>query len=238
MSIKISVQGEKPVPWGCNEWDWRRVVAKQARQVRSQIQGTISTNAQFSVALIFLIGEDYIGRTDLDNLAKPVLDTLFQIRNAQVKDPSLTGALFDVDDDQVFKLNLEKRLVSSEEEQGVEISIVWEQGEGAEATFVLRNIKGEELMGLKTQGVYELVRDVLKTFTEPYGEDVIEDVCLAIEENSEWRQRYEELSVELRAWVVNNWIGQYTKQITGMKTLREVVAKRSKLIKFHTKLGS
>ena len=91
-------------------------------------------------------------------------------------------------------------------------------------------------MGRKTEGVYQLVRDVLETFSEPYGEDIIEDVCLAIEESPQLKQRYDELSAELRAGVVNNWIGRYTKQITGLQTLREVEAKRCHLIKFYTKL--
>jgi len=53
-----------------------------------------------------------------------MLDTLFQTRNAQVKDLSLTGALFNVDDDRVFKLILEKRLVSTGAEEGVDIKVV------------------------------------------------------------------------------------------------------------------
>ena len=91
-------------------------------------------------------------------------------------------------------------------------------------------------MPRKTEGVRILVQDVLKTFTEPYSEDVIDDVCWAIEHNPEWRSRYYELSEELTDWVVNNWIGQYTKELTGLNTLREVSAKRSKLIKSYTKL--
>lgn len=92
-------------------------------------------------------------------------------------------------------------------------------------------------MPKKTEGVYLLVEDVLRTFSEPYGEDIIEDVCLAIENNPDWRRRYNELSEELRHWVVNNWIGQYTKAITGLRSLREVDAKRSNLITAYTKLS-
>jgi hypothetical protein len=70
-----------------------------------------------------------------------------------------------------------------------------------------------------------------------YEEDVIEDVFLAIEQDSLLRQRYDELSAELRPQVVNNWIGQYTKQMVGMESIRQVNASRSKLIKSYTKLG-
>lgn len=92
-------------------------------------------------------------------------------------------------------------------------------------------------MPKKTEGVYELVQDVLSTFREPYGEDIIEEVCLAIENNPDWQKRYSELSDELRHWVVNNWIGQYTKQLTGLRTIREVDAKRSHIITAYTKLA-
>lgn len=90
----------------------------------------------------------------------------------------------------------------------------------------------------KTQGVYELVSEVLETFSEPYGENIIEDVCLAIENRSSWLKQYDVLKVELSKDVVNNWIGRYTKQITGLKTVLEVDAKRSKIIGAYTKLRS
>jgi len=92
-------------------------------------------------------------------------------------------------------------------------------------------------MAKKTEGVYQLVQDVLSSISEPYGEDIIEDVCLAIERDTDWRQRYQELGADLSLWVVNNWIGQYTKQLTGLKSIRQVEAKRSHIIKSYTKLS-
>jgi negative regulator of sigma E activity len=91
-------------------------------------------------------------------------------------------------------------------------------------------------MKKKTQGVYEFVQDVLRTLDEPYGEDITEDVFLAIEENPQWKQRYDDLGAELHSTVVNNWIGRYTKAIAGMETIKQVDAKRSKLITSYTKL--
>lgn len=68
----------------------------------------------------------HIVRADLDNLAKPVLDTFFRSHYPQVKDPNLTGALFDVDDSRVFKLTLEKRLVSAVANEGVDVVVAWD----------------------------------------------------------------------------------------------------------------
>jgi hypothetical protein len=72
---------------------------------------------------------DNIRRADLDNLAKPVLDTLFKPRNAQVKIKKYTGALFDnVDDDRVFTLTLSKQCVLVALDEGVDITVTWKIG--------------------------------------------------------------------------------------------------------------
>lgn len=92
-------------------------------------------------------------------------------------------------------------------------------------------------MANKTAGVKLLVQDVLATFSEPYGEDIILEVCQVIENNREWRRRYDELSAELRAWVVNNWIGKYVKDITGLNSLRQVPIEDGHIITSYTKLG-
>lgn len=91
-------------------------------------------------------------------------------------------------------------------------------------------------MPKKTAGVFELAQDVLATLPEPYGRDIVEEVCLAIERNPYWRGRYDELADDLRDWVVNNWIGLYTKQLTGFRSMRKVVAKRSKIVTAYTQL--
>lgn len=88
----------------------------------------------------------------------------------------------------------------------------------------------------KTSGVRDLVSEVLRTLPRPYGEDISEDVCIAIESNPAWRRRYNELARDLRYWVVNNWIGQYVSDIAAMKSLRQVPAKRTGLVKSYRKL--
>jgi negative regulator of sigma E activity len=45
-------------------------------------------------------------------------------------------------------------------------------------------------MARTTEEIYYLVKDVLKTIPEPYGEDITDEVCFAIENNPEWFRRY------------------------------------------------
>ena len=85
----------------------------------------VSQDIHFSVTLVFLMKPGSIERADLDNLAKPVLDTLFYSRNAQVQDKELTGAMFDVDDDRVFQLIAVKKLVVGPNDEGIDITIAW-----------------------------------------------------------------------------------------------------------------
>jgi hypothetical protein len=91
-------------------------------------------------------------------------------------------------------------------------------------------------MGIKTEGVNQLVYDVLQTILEPYNEDIIEDVFLLIENNPVWLMQYKQLCEELKKDVVNVWIAKYTKKITGLKSDEIKIAKRSELIHSYTKL--
>ncbi len=90
-------------------------------------------------------------------------------------------------------------------------------------------------MANATDGVRDLVADVLRTLPQPYTDDVTDDVCCAIEADPALRQRYDELAADLRDWVVNNWIGQYTSELTGRRS-GEQVPSRSRLIQSYKKL--
>ncbi len=88
----------------------------------------------------------------------------------------------------------------------------------------------------RTEGVAILVKQVLATLPQPYSEDIIEHVCIAIETHPHWKQQYDELCALLQLPVVNNWIGQYVKQETGYETLHQVTTQRTSLIKSYSKL--
>ena len=90
----------------------------------------------------------------------------------------------------------------------------------------------------KTEGVKILIQDVLRTISEPYNEDIIWIVCVAIENYPDWKRRYDELKDELSKDVVNNWIGKYTKDLTGLNTIRQVEAPEDDhIVGSYTKLG-
>ena len=61
---------------------------------------------------------------DLDNLAKPVLDTLFTSQN--VSKSRITGVLLpEVNDTWVFRLRLEKVGVKTPQDQGADLTVTW-----------------------------------------------------------------------------------------------------------------
>lgn len=126
-SISFHVRGHKPIAWGNNEWEWRRALADEVRGLRYTVDAhDISARTSFIVEIVFLLCPHYIKEVDIDNLAKPVLDTIFKSRHPQVQDRYLTGALFDVDDNQVIRLVLEKRDVTHTGEEGIDAAITWD----------------------------------------------------------------------------------------------------------------
>jgi len=79
---------------------------------------------KFTVEVVFRLTPEDLARPafDLDNFAKPVLDTLFTSQNVS----RLTGVLLpEVNDTWVFRLLLEKVEVKTPEEQGADITVTW-----------------------------------------------------------------------------------------------------------------
>jgi hypothetical protein len=82
------------------------------------------SGTKFTVEMIFRMTPEDLNRPacDLDNFAKPVLDTLFTSQNVT---PSLPGVLLPVNDTWVFRLRLEKVKVPTPQEQGADITVTW-----------------------------------------------------------------------------------------------------------------
>lgn len=88
----------------------------------------------------------------------------------------------------------------------------------------------------KTEGVRQLVQQILDCFTSPPDEDLIDHVCMAIEANPQWSAQYHRLTEELGSQAtVNNWIGRYVKELSGSKSGRSHPSK-SRLTKSYRKL--
>ena len=77
---------------------------------------------RFTVEVIFRMTPEDLDRPafDLDNFAKPVLDTLFTSQNVS---PRVTGVLLPVNDTWVFRLVLEKVGVEASQDQGADITV-------------------------------------------------------------------------------------------------------------------
>jgi hypothetical protein len=94
------------------------------------------------------------------------------------------------------------------------------------------------------QPVIDLVAEVLHTnFKAPYPPDITDQVCLAIEANPIWLERYRYLTKEFESEgqrgeaTVNQAIGFHTKDLTGMVTVQSGVKAKSSLIQTYSRLG-
>jgi hypothetical protein len=80
-------------------------------------------------------------------------------------------------------------------------------------------------------------------YSSPYPPDIIDLVCLAIEDSPDRLRSYHDLAAELgdegypAEWKVNNAIGWWTKDLTGMATVKADVKAKSGLIKSYSRLG-
>ncbi len=90
---------------------------------------------------------------------------------------------------------------------------------------------------MKTEDIKELVETVLDTISKPYPTDITDQICLAIENNPVWYNRYNNLSVRHGRPTVNTSIGRYTSYITGLHNLGNTQKAKSKLIKTYSELG-
>ena len=123
--ITFSLRGQLPRPWGTNEWEWRQAIADVARErVKGLYMEDPPEDSHFEVEITFYLPQPTFSQADLDNLAKPVLDTLFHAKYPQTRREGITGVLLrDIDDDHVVALALRKQLVDNKEQAGADISV-------------------------------------------------------------------------------------------------------------------
>jgi hypothetical protein len=123
-SIPLEVRGT-PIPYSSQDRErkWREVIEKEAKLKRTdELEQSISASTVFTVTIQFELANE-LG-SDLDNLIKPVIDTLFfSPPNCPPANPMPTGALFrTISDKRVFEIRATK--VHAETE-GTVITVSW-----------------------------------------------------------------------------------------------------------------
>jgi hypothetical protein len=124
--------GHEPRPWATGqEWAWRTAVANAIRDA-SAASGRIlplaidgKNEPHLSVEIVFRMSPPRFLDADLDNLAKPVLDTLFRAKRVQLPQTAgeVSGVLFAFDDSRVVRLVLEKLRVESVAYAGMDVIV-------------------------------------------------------------------------------------------------------------------
>ena len=102
---------------------WREAIRDAVTDTYPQAPFTSPPlGTKFTVEVIFRMTPEDLARPafDLDNFAKPVLDTLFTSQNVSQR---VTGVLFPVNDTWVFRLVLEKVGVETPQDQGADITV-------------------------------------------------------------------------------------------------------------------
>jgi hypothetical protein len=93
--------------------------------VGARLPVAVPSSASFSVALKFFVDELGPTSADLDNLAKPVLDTLFEPRPNPNAPVEISGAVFKAHDALITELTLRKQHVANPTDLGVRIVVSW-----------------------------------------------------------------------------------------------------------------
>jgi hypothetical protein len=80
----------------------------------------------FRVTLTFFLKRDRMPLARLDNLVRPVLDTVFRIRQPSPDGYFLTGAIIWQEPNAIEQLTLIRKMVETPEEAGVDLLIEWD----------------------------------------------------------------------------------------------------------------
>ena len=124
--VHLEVRGMTPKGLGSADLEWRSALLEASRKVPP---ADVTPESLFSVeATFYLLPQGVWNLVDLDNLSKPLLDSLFRPRHLQLPE-GLRGSLFDADDGQVMRLTLRKEMVHEPGDEGVDVAVTWTQPE-------------------------------------------------------------------------------------------------------------
>lgn len=122
LTFDFKIRGHKPKAYSTYEEEWKTQLAQAAREA-SAGHNLPSSETAVRVRAVFYLVDSVLMRTDLDNLAKPLLDVLFL--SSKQRSESQTGALFPFDDRFVTHLSLEKRSAADDAQQGCDVVVEW-----------------------------------------------------------------------------------------------------------------
>lgn len=131
--FEFRVTGHEPRPWatGPGEWRWRGEVAAAIRATAERAGRSLplpvgtTAGPTLAIEIVFRMTPTRFPGADLDNLAKPVLDTLFRAQRVQAPEIAgeVSGVLFGFDDSRVVRLLLEKRRVEIVGDAGIDLRV-------------------------------------------------------------------------------------------------------------------
>ena len=109
------------------EMDWRKELVEASKSAQgSPPEPEEQPTLRYTVELDFFVSSESV---DLDNLTKPVLDTLFSPgppNKNQAPWQEVTGRVFPAaHDSRVFELVQRKTVVSGSERQGIRVKVSW-----------------------------------------------------------------------------------------------------------------
>jgi hypothetical protein len=112
----------QPLP-AAGELKWRIAIQEAVRMRYPDAPLSPEPGGKYAMHIVFRMTQAELLRpaVDLDNLAKPILDTVFTSDNVRPGMPS--GVLFRLNDTWVFQLRAEKVQVDSPEERGADITV-------------------------------------------------------------------------------------------------------------------
>ena len=89
---------------------------------------------------------------------------------------------------------------------------------------------------ISTEDLEVLVSEILSGLTQPYPEDITDQVFLSIEHNPEFLRQYRLLAGQ-KTNAANRIIGKLVKKLTGLEVKGKCRNPQSTLIKTHKLLG-
>jgi hypothetical protein len=109
------------------EMDWRKELVEASKRAQgSPPEREEQPALRYTVELVFFVSDTSL---DLDNLTKPVLDTLFSpgppLENQEPWQEVIGQVFPAAHDSRIFELIQRKTVVSGSEKQGVKVTVSW-----------------------------------------------------------------------------------------------------------------